>query len=86
MDSQLTNLQNLEHRVENVVEKALGWRPLAVIGHVVFAALLAYVVYLMVVNRGDRSVTNLLLLALAVGVLVQIHQNINVQNGLLMLE
>lgn len=86
MDYQQTSLQNLENRAENALENALSWRPLSTIGHVVVLLLLAYVVYLLVVNRGDRSVMNLLLLAVAVGVLVQIHQNINVQNGLMMLE
>ena len=68
---------------ENVVTQILSWRPWGLLTHLAVAVLFIYVVYLLVVNPQERTLTNWLLLLIALAVAAQIHQNINVQRSLL---
>nr|QBK88207.1 MAG: hypothetical protein LCMAC202_05690 [Marseillevirus LCMAC202] len=68
---------------ENAVNKVLSWKPWEILTHLAVTALFLYVAYLLIVNPRERTLTNWLLLLIALAVAVQIHQNINIQRGLL---
>ena len=68
---------------ENAVNTVLSWKPWEILTNLAIADLYLYVAYLLIVNPQERSLTNWLLLLIALAVAVQIHQNINIQQGLL---
>ena len=72
-------IEKVEDKVENVVTNMLGWSSWEIITHLAVAILFIYVIYLLVVNPQERTVSNMLLLLIALTVAVQIHQNINLK-------
>lgn len=72
----------VESRAEGVVSRVLNWGPWEMILHVSAAALLVYLLYLMVMQPSLRKPKNLLLLLISLCLLVQVHQNINVRKNL----
>ena len=64
---------------KNLINKIIEWGPWENIAHVIVVLLFFYVSYLIVVNPIERTVTNWILLLIALAVSVQIHQNINVR-------
>nr|QBK87325.1 MAG: hypothetical protein LCMAC201_02350 [Marseillevirus LCMAC201] len=68
---------------DNVADNILSWKPWEILLHLAVAVLFIYVAYLLMVNPQERTLTNWLLLLIALAVAVQIHQNINIQRGLL---
>ena len=49
--------------------------------HVIFALLLIYVIYAMCRYKKHRTVLNILLLSIACGIDVLIHQQVNIKNN-----
>ncbi len=66
-----------------IVSNVLSWKPWEILSHLAVAVLFIYVAYLLMVNPQERTLTNWLLLLIALAVAVQIHQNINIKRGLL---
>jgi hypothetical protein len=65
------------------MNKVLDWPYWEKIMQLVLVVLFVYVAYELLTNPSSRSLTNVLLLLIGVAVSVQIHQNINLQKGLL---
>lgn len=66
--------QDLRRDVQYVEQKGKQLFHLETISHIIAGLLLIYVLYMLVINPQDRSVTNALLLLIAIGVTIQIHQ------------
>ena len=76
------DLKRIEQKTENVLKDILNWQPWEILTHLAAALIFAYVAYLFVVSPQQRTLTNWLLLLIALAVAVQIHQNINIQKRL----
>lgn len=75
----IADVQRAEQKTENVVEQLLNWEKWEVLTHLAVAILFIVVIYMLATSPDQRSLTNLLLLLIALGVAVQIHQNINIK-------
>ncbi len=75
----IADVEYVEQKTENIVENIINWRLWEIILHLAVVVLFGYVAYLFVVSPEQRSLTNYLLLLVALAVAVQIHQNINIQ-------
>lgn len=60
-------------------DKILHWRSWEVIIHVMFAILFIYIAYEFLRHSDNRTTTNVLLLLIALGIALQVHQNINLK-------
>lgn len=76
------DVQYVEQKTENIIASVLHWEQWEVISHVALAGLLCFVIYLLVTSPMERSLTNYLLLAIVVGLVVQIHQASNVRKAM----
>jgi len=81
----MNDLTVMEEKSENVVENVINWQPWEMLLHIAVVILFIFVAYLFVVSPEQRSLTNYLLLLIAFGVAVQIHQNINIQGRMMKL-
>lgn len=77
------DVQYLEQQTENIISSTLRWEAWEIITHIAVVVLFIYVAYLFAVSPEQRTLTNSLLLLIALAVAVQIHQNINIQRGLM---
>ena len=75
----IADVQRAEQKTENVVEQLLNWEKWEVLTHLAVVILFIVVIYMLATSPDQRSLTNLLLLLIALGVAVQIHQNINIK-------
>jgi len=73
-------IQNVEDDAKSVFHKILEWKHWELVLHLVLAGLIGYVLYMMVMQKGDRTTTNFLLLTIAVAITVGLHQAINLNN------
>ena len=66
---------------ENYLQRFYEWHKWEAISHHILFALIIYILYLFISKKNNRSVTNILLLAVVVALDTIIHQNINIQNN-----
>ncbi len=78
--------EQADQETENILTKFLSWKHWELLTHLAIVILFVCVAYLLYTNPLERTVTNWLLLLIALAVAVQIHQNINVQRGLLKIQ
>lgn len=79
----MDRLRKGEKKIQNELTKFLNLEMWELVLHVLFVVLVLYIAYITLMNKGaDLNTTNLLLLLVACGVAVQIHQNINLVNRL----
>jgi len=69
----------VEQSIISPVEQVLSWKPVELFTYLAMVALFVYVVYILITVEKDRSTTNLLLLFIAINIIIQIQQNINVK-------
>ena len=67
--------------LKNNIKKIYEWENWEGIGHNILAILVIYIIYLFVVNKKDRTITNILLFAIIIALEILVHQNINMRNN-----
>ncbi len=67
--------------MEEILRKFYEWGNWEGIMHNVLLLLILYVMYLFVVSKKDRTLTNILLFTIIISVDTLIHQNINIRNN-----
>ncbi len=77
-----TTVEKFMHGDDNAVNQFLNWQAWEMITHLAVFVLFVYVIYLLFTSLRERTVTNWLLLLIALAIGVQIHQNINLQKKL----
>ena len=49
--------------------------------HNILLLLVLYIIYLFIINKSDRTMTNILLFTIIIAIDTLIHQNINIKNN-----
>lgn len=63
--------------LDNIWIRIAGWYGWQVILHLITLFVISWVIYTLVMKPKERSVNNLMLLAIAIGMLTQVHQTYN---------
>ena len=67
--------------LHNYIQKFYEWRKWEGIMHNILLLLLLYIIYLFIINKSDRTMTNILLFTIIIAIDTLIHQNINIKNN-----
>ena len=67
--------------LHNYIQNFYEWRKWEGIMHNILLLLLIYIIYLFIINKSDRTMTNILLFTIIIAIDTLIHQNINIKNN-----
>ena len=67
--------------LHNYIQKFYEWGKWEGIMHNILLLLLLYIIYLFIINKSDRTMTNILLFTIIIAIDTLIHQNINIKNN-----
>jgi len=64
-----------------LLKKFYEWSKWEGIMHNVLLILIIYIIYLFIINKKERTITNILLFTIIISIDTLIHQNINIKNN-----
>lgn len=73
-------IAKVEKEGKNIIDAILTWALWEKILHIAVAVVFVVVLYFFLVKPQQRTLTNYLLLLIAMGIALQVHQNINIKD------
>ena len=67
--------------MKNTLKNFYEWSKWEGMMHNILLLLLIYIIYLFIINKSDRTMTNILLFTIIIAIDTLIHQNINIKNN-----
>jgi len=66
--------------IQNILKKFYEWPKWEGVTHNILFVLVTYILYLFFVNKKERTLSNILLFSIIIGIDTLIHQNMNMRN------
>ena len=67
--------------MKSIMKKFYEWPKWEGIMHNILFLLILYIIYLLIFNKKERTLTNILLFTIVISIDTLLHQNINIRNN-----
>ena len=67
--------------MQDILKKFYEWSKWEGIMHNILFLLILYIIYLLIVSKKERTLTNILLFTIVISIDTLLHQNINIRNS-----